>query len=212
MPVRNWATIRKLLINKFNPTVIANFGSEKLSDDDTALKSAILIEPNDSSLIVSSKLALYYQRFPIQSYAAVPEWWQIRLEANRPQMIFMFAQKLGESNFDSPKYPITIAHPIVKHYQESPIPDYQKGQWEAMLTLKDNSKLIINAISLAEAQKVLDACKAIIQPEFLEGAIERPIAPRRGPPLLEIHVSPRRVDYFSAGLKNTKPDWTDTFK
>ncbi|MEH1922171.1 MAG: hypothetical protein V7L07_14015, partial [Nostoc sp.] len=144
-------------------------------------------------------------------YSAVPEWWQIRIEAGRPQMIFMFAQKMENGNFGSPKYPLTIPHPIVQHYSTSPLPDYKKGQYEALLTLKDNSKLIINAFSVEEAQKMLDACKALIQPEYLEGAIQRPIAPRKGPELLEIDVIAKRAEYFSTGLKNTKPDWIDSF-
>ncbi|MEH2161606.1 MAG: hypothetical protein V7K38_11275, partial [Nostoc sp.] len=144
-------------------------------------------------------------------YAAVPEWWQVRIEAGRPQMIFMFAEDLGEGNFDSAKYPITVPHPIVKHYETSPLPSYQKGQYEGIVILKDNSKIIINAISNEEAERVLTAIKQIVIPEFLEGSIQK-ISPRRGVELLTITVYPKRVEYFSTGLKKTKSDWVDVFK
>ncbi|MHC5863188.1 collagen-like triple helix repeat-containing protein, partial [Nostoc sp.] len=147
----------------------------------------------------------------IEVYAAVPEWWQVRIEAGRPQMIFMFAEDLGEGNFDSAKYPITVPHPIAKHYETSPLPSYQKGQYEGIVILKDNSKIIINAISTEEAERVLSAIKAIVIPEFLEGAIQK-ISPRRGVSLLTITVHPKRVEYFSTGLKKTKSDWIDVFK
>ncbi|MEH1871609.1 MAG: hypothetical protein V7K73_09270 [Nostoc sp.] len=147
----------------------------------------------------------------VECYAAVPEWWQVRIESNRPQMVFMFAEQLSEGNFDSAKYPITVPHPIIKHYETSPLPPYQKGQYEGILILKDNSKIIINAISTEEAEKVLSAIKEIIIPEFLEGAIQK-IAQRRGVKLLTITVHAKRVEYFSTGLKKTKPDWIDIFK
>lgn len=210
MPIRDWIAIRKSLVANYNPKVAAKFGDTPTNDEQTIINQ-MQIKSTDSNLIAQTRITLFNNQFPVQSYAAVPEWWQIRIEAGRPQLIFMFAQKLGEDNFDSAKYPLTIPHPIVKHYQTSPIPDYQKGQWEALLTLKDNSKLIINAISAEEAQRVLDACKLIIQPEFLQGALQRPIAPRKGPELLEINVSARRAEYFSTGLKNTVPDWIDSF-
>ena len=151
------------------------------------------------------------QKCSREYYTAVPEWWQIRIEGDRPQMVFLFGEKLGENNYDTARYPITIPHPIVQHYTTSPLPDYKKGQYEVLLTLKDNSKLIINAFSIDEAEKMLEACKAIIDPDYLDGSILRPIAPRKGPQLLEIVVGARRSEYFSTGLKNTKPDWIDTF-
>ncbi|MEH1818711.1 MAG: collagen-like protein, partial [Nostoc sp.] len=147
----------------------------------------------------------------VECYAAVPEWWQVRIESNRPQMVFMFAEQLSEGNFDSAKYPVTVPHPIVKHYETSPLPSYQKGQYEGIVILKDNSKIIINAISAEEAERVLTAIKAIVIPEFLEGAIQK-IAQRRGVSLLTITAHPKRVEYFSTGLKKTKPDWIDVFK
>lgn len=209
MPIRDWAKIRQTLISIYNTKVIEKFGTTPSVEQQARLE-LLKIQSNDSALIAQSRIELFNLLFPAEYYAAVPEWWQVRLEANRPQMIFMFAEKLGTNNFDSAKYPITVPHPTASHYQTSPLPDYQKGQYEGILTLKDNSKVIINAISPEEADKVLKACKAIIIAEFLVGATQK-IGPRSGVELLKINVSAKHVNYFSSGLKNTKPDWIDYF-
>ncbi|MHC5931682.1 hypothetical protein [Nostoc sp.] len=211
MPTRDWASIRKTLIAVYNPTVQEKFATN-ISTNKEEQMNQLMIQSNDSSLIAQSRITLFNLRFPsaLEVYSAVPEWWQVRIEAGRPQMIFMFAEVLGERNFGSAKYPISIPHPIVKHYQNSPLPDYQKGQYEGILILNDNSKVIINAISEEEANRVLTACKAIIIPDFLTNAIQK-VSQRRGVELLTINVHAKRVDYFSTGLKKTKPDWTDTF-
>ena len=147
-----------------------------------------------------------------ECYSAVPEMWQVRIEANRPQMVFMFAEfdETGKV-IGYAKNPITLPHPIDSQYLKSPLPEYQKGQWEALLTLKDNSKLIINAFNLEEAEKMLEACKKLIKPEMLEGAIERPIAPRKGTELLQIKVRCLKSEYFPNGLKNAKPSAVSIF-
>ena len=212
MPIRDWAAIRKTLIANYNPKVQAQFGATP-SASDQQIMNQMLVQLSDSSLMAQSRIQLFNQQFPptVEAYAAVPEWWQIRIEGNRPQMIFLFAQILGENSFDYAKYPITIPHPIVKHYQQSPLPNYQKGQYEGIVTLKDNSKIIINAFSNQECEKIIEAAKKLVIPDFLVGATEK-IAPRKGPELSTVKVSARSAKYFSTGLKNVKPDWIDKFK
>lgn len=145
-------------------------------------------------------------------YAAVPEWWQIRLEGKRPQLVILFAEIDSNGNVvGSAKNPISIPHPIVQRQTTAPLPPYQKGQYEAMVTLNDNSKIIINAISAEVADSTLQAATKLVQPQYLEGAIYRPSAPRKGTELLQINVKAVRGEYFSTGLKNVQPDWVDIY-
>ena len=146
---------------------------------------------------------------PQECYAAVPDWWQVRVEGKRPQMVFLFAVDLGNGNLDYAKYPITIPYPIVKKYQTSPLPPYKKGQYEGMLILNDNSKVFVNAFDEDEANKMLDAAAIIIQPQYLQGS-NRKVSQRKGEQMLQVNVVPKRLEYFSEGTK-TKSDWIVEF-
>jgi hypothetical protein len=211
MPIRDWAAIRKSLIATYNPTVAAKFTTPVSSTDQQTI-NLMQVQSNDSSLIAQSRITLYNQQFPNQAIAAIPDWWAVRVGAGRPQMIFRFAVKLAQnSGYDSAKYVISVPHPVVKHYTTSPIPSYQKGQIEGIITLSDNSKVVINAISAEEVQRVLDAIKLIIIPSFLEGQSTK-IGPRSGYTLITDTVYARTASYFSSGFKNMKPDWIDLFQ
>ncbi|MEH2302863.1 MAG: hypothetical protein V7K88_28775 [Nostoc sp.] len=210
MPVRDWAKIRKLFISNFNPIVVSAFGSEELSQNDVALKDAMTIKANDSSLIANSRLTLYSQKFPNQAIAAVPEWWQVRPEGKRPQLIILCGEKNDKGHIGYLIYPITIPHPKTTRHQTSPIPDYKKGNTEAILTLKDNSKVILNAYDNDTANSLMEAIKPLIDPTYLEGSFTK-VGLRKGQALLEITVTAKEGRYFSQGLKNTKPDWIDKY-
>ncbi|WP_375511421.1 hypothetical protein [uncultured Nostoc sp.] len=210
MPTRDWAKIRKLFIANFNPIVTSAFGSDTLSATDTALKDAMMIQTNDSSLIANSRLALYNQKFPSQAVAAVPEWWQVRPEGKRPQLILLCGKKHDNGNVGYLVYPITIPHPIINRRATSPIPDYKKGNIEAILTLKDNSKVIVNTHDNDTANSLIEAIKLLIDPAYLEGSFTK-VGLRKGQSLLAITVAAKKARYFSQGLKNTKPDWIDKY-
>ncbi|MEH2113537.1 hypothetical protein [Nostoc sp.] len=210
MPIRDWAKIRKLLRENYNHVVVSSFGSDTLSTSDSELKDAMTIQATDSFLIANSRITLYNQKFPNQAIAAVPEWWQVRPEGKRPQLILLCGEKFENGNIGSLVYPITIPHPKTERRTTSPIPDYRKGNIEAILTLKDNSKAIVNAYDTDTANSLIEAIKLIIDPTYLEGSFSK-VGLRKGQELLTINVRAKESRYFSNGLKNTKPDWVDKF-
>ena len=143
--------------------------------------------------------------------AAVPEWWQVRLEGQRPQLVLQFAELRDDGSKGSPKYAFTIPHYIGNKEPEiSPVSSYQKGSTEGILTLKDNSKVIVNAISKDACLRVIAESKLVIDPVMLEGSFIK-VGDRRGQALSEINVVPRMCKYFSTGLKNTTPEWSAIF-
>lgn len=140
--------------------------------------------------------------------AAVPEWWQVRPEGSRSQLIVQFGQDLGDGKVGSPKYPLTIPH-FNTSYDISegiPIPPYRKGQWEGILTLADNSKVIVNAYTPEIAEMVLTSIKPLIRASMTAGSFMK-IGERKGQALSNIVVVPKIAKYFSVGVQNTKPDW-----
>jgi hypothetical protein len=141
--------------------------------------------------------------------AAVPDSWLLRPEHHRPQFVFQFGELLKDGKTGSPKYELTVPHPK-KDYKplKSPLPIYTKGNWEVIYVLKDNSKIVIHAINEGEAKKVLNACKAFVEPAYLENSyLSKNSIVESSEPLKEFKAKPRFCKYFPNGRKNMKPEW-----
>jgi uncharacterized coiled-coil protein SlyX len=144
-----------------------------------------------------------------ECYAAIPDAWLIRPEHHRPQLIFQFGEILPNGKLGSPKYEITIPHPRPGYKPTScPIPNYRKGNWEIIYVLKDNSKITVHAVDKAEGLKVLNACKSVVNPEYLKGAyLSKDGNVETAKPLAKIKVKGRMAKFFPEGRKESKPEW-----
>jgi len=136
------------------------------------------------------------------AYAAVPEWWQIRPEAKRPQLILQFCVKGDDGKWGSPKYSISLPHPkSTEKLLTAPLPDYEKGNFEAVLRLKDNSKLIINCSSRNECDRVVKILKGFISDEALKGS-DIKFSERNGLPVKRQKMSAKFATYFEKGVED----------
>ena len=170
---------------------------------------------NRSELIVdaieklSSVLDQQNQR-ACSTYAAIPEWWQTRLGADRPQLVLQFAERYGNGRYGPPKYPVTIPHYRGGIPDAPPIPSFSKGQYHGVLILTDNSKVIVNCQSATECNRVLDLAEGVIGGGMTQG-VRRSIGERRGRSLDQITVYCRVAKFFPQGQLNTNPDWVKYF-
>lgn len=180
------------------------------------LLQSCLIDGDDTAQMILLKelffwIDLGYLSDRIDAVAAVPEWWQLRPEAKRPQLVILYKEQ-SDTKAGRDLYPLTIPH-----YEgstppgHSPIPAYRKGQQEGILTLSDNSKVIVNAYSEAEAHKVLTAAKKCIKPKYLKGSHIK-IGERKGQKLKQIQVSPHKAKFFPTGQQDLSPKWVAKFK
>ncbi|MBD2189770.1 hypothetical protein [Pseudanabaena mucicola] len=144
--------------------------------------------------------------------AAVPEWWQIRPEGKRPQMVLQFCEKFANGKYGAPKYAITIPHPIaVAKISSYPLNKYKKGNFEGELKLADNSKVIINCISKVEAERVLSIIRGTIRSDLLRGSSIK-LSERRGKPIEQKEVFLRIATYFRNGIENASDfTWKSKF-
>ncbi|GAX46293.1 hypothetical protein NIES4075_73140 [Tolypothrix sp. NIES-4075] len=144
--------------------------------------------------------------------ATVPEWWQIRPEAQRPQLIAIFVERKPDKSLGNDYYSLTIPHPNSNTApNKAPLSSYKKGSCEGILTLKDNSKVIVNAFDKEAVQKVLEEISKLIDPKMLTGSFQK-IGQRKGQNLKEITVELIRLDYYPQGAKDMKPKWIKNFK
>jgi len=141
--------------------------------------------------------------------AAVPDWWQVRLGADRSQLIILYARKFSDNTWDKPKYSISV--PWWKKSQADTVyddfPIYQKGQFQGTTIFTDNSKIIVNCFSAAESERVsaklLESVLAIKKLNSIYSTTSR-----QGRALSQIVVYPRIAKYFATGQLNMTPTWT----
>lgn len=141
------------------------------------------------------------------NFAVVPEWWQLRPEADRPQLIVQCAEKNADGSLGSAKYVVTIPH-----YQHStpnnfaPFYSLSKGSYQGVLTLKDNSKVIIYGNSITHTRSVL----LNIWNE-IDYSYRLPFSPKVGPignpNFKEVTVYPKYGKYFADGGRKAIPTW-----
>lgn len=135
--------------------------------------------------------------------ASIPDWWPVRLGAERPQLVVVF-RRANTSDY----HQIAIPWPTITEPPEtSPLPAYRKGNFHTLLTLKDNSKFLVNCANQSEGQKMLDAAKSVIDPSLIDNPPREHCVPRKGPAIGEHDMIPVRMDYFPTGQRTGKPAW-----
>lgn len=140
--------------------------------------------------------------------AAIPEWWQTRLGAERPQLIIQYAAMFDDGTFDKAKYSISIPYwnKSKEQTEINDFPIYRKGQYMAQLILRDNSKVIVNCFSEDVCDDVIDKLSQSINPNQLDGSAYT-TSRRLGRELNKIVVYPRVAKFFSTGQMDITPDW-----
>lgn len=211
MPIRDWAEIRKSLIANYNSTIASHFGATP-SAADNELIELMTVKSNDSSLIAQSRITLFNQRFASgDAYAVCPDSWLIRPEYHRPQAIYQFAEVDDSGKIiGSPKYRITIPH----HKSEkltlptAPFPNYQRGNWEIIYVLKDNSKITIHSFDEVNGLKILNAAKELIDPNYSNGGYQsKSCLVGTITPITKITVKCRMAKFYATGCLTLFPDW-----
>lgn len=170
-------------------------------DENTAASVALLYRK-----IAEIQIDLIKMRNQEPPIAVIPEWWQVRIGSDRPQLVCLYAEKLPNGKLGRTRWPLTIPH--YNGGKKPNLPSYRKGQWEGILTLADNSKVIVNASSKEEAERVINALKQFINPAKLANS-QIKVGIRKGATLKQCLVVPRSVRFFKTGQKNTVPEWVN---
>lgn len=134
---------------------------------------------------------------------AAPDWWQVRLRGNVPQIVCTF-RRIGTRTYHS----LSIPHPANTNKPENAlIPEYEKGNWQGMIVLTDNSKFIVNCNSSAEAERICNIAAGLIDGAFLPNPYKVWLSERKGEPVANDVMQPTSIMYYSTGQRNTNPDW-----
>jgi hypothetical protein len=143
----------------------------------------------------------------LEPIAAVPEWWQSRIGSDRPQLIVIYASaKNSKWSLSLPWYKGSYGSQII-----ATIPGYTKGSFTTVLTLADNSKVVVNATSKIEGETFIKRIQQLIVGDLLVGA-ELKSGGERKDSIKRAAVTPISAKYFATGQKNLLPDWSYSFK
>jgi hypothetical protein len=138
----------------------------------------------------------------IPAIAAIPDSWQLKAEAQRPQLAIVYLEKKSDGTLGKTPYSVHIPHfneSKKDTLKKGTFPDILKGNHYGILTLKDNSKITVNCKTQAECERVLDILKTFVLPDYLKCSIIR--YGERKDSLKEITVIPHICEYFKQGAR-----------
>jgi hypothetical protein len=143
----------------------------------------------------------------VSTVSAIPDWWQVRLGADVPQLALVFRKA-----FSKTYYQITIPHPLnTNKLVIPPIGSYEKGNWMAEAICVDNSKLIVNCKTKTEAQRVMNLAIELVDPIWLGDPHRLYFAERKGIAVQPGEMKATSALYFSTGQQDAIPDWRVSF-
>lgn len=169
-----------------------------------AIKTALLVRDDDSAIEVMNKMLYFSNYLDRDLVNALPDGWQIKKGQNIPQLVIVFRDANPKSK--SGNYVLNIPHH--NGTKNIRISNYEKGDYWARWTLKDNSHLIVNARTEAESIRVI---------KRLEKYVDRKFQTDEKPWLVTGHVSkgsykqfkavPIRADWYPEGKVDNQPLW-----
>ncbi len=199
------------VIRSFHNRAVAKHFADVKSDDDLAtgrsrIKTALMIRPADSAIDVMNK-QLLFQRIGEQgeAIASIPEWWQTRVGSDRPQLAIIFREASKRSK--SGNYTTYIPH--YDGPRNPSIRGYRKGNFHGIWTLKDNSKVVVNAATEGEAEQFLKSVRSLVASRFRTDDVK--ISVWKGRPIRESQLEPLRADFYPKGQQSSEPSWRSYF-
>lgn len=132
--------------------------------------------------------------------ASVVEHWQLKKEANRPQGILLFGEwEEGAPKIGPPKWQTCIPYFIPgREITYSNEFGYWKGNRQGIVTLSDNSKIIIYARDDDEIDRVFNRVLIDVRTDMKDDLYTKR-GDYNGPPFSTRYVRLRRIDYYSTG-------------
>lgn len=173
------------------------------------IKKALRINEKDNSIEIANKqlyfrLGLGAADEKIQAVASIPERWATKPIDNMPQLVIVF-RKVGKTR--SGNYQI-----VIPHYKgpRNPLVSYHtKGNRIGTLTLKDNSSIVVNAVTDREAERVINQLKKFVDRKYLTDDFK--ITERKGAKIAQDRYRPIRADYYPEGQNSSGVEWRHYF-
>jgi hypothetical protein len=174
----------------------------------TALKTALLIRDADSAIESMNKMLYFSSYLNTDNVASYPEGWLVKRGQDIPQLAIIYRDTDKKSI--SGNYTLYIPH--YNGNKQPNISNYQKGDYWARWILKDNSQLLVNGNTQAEALRVIEKLERLVEPKFQTDKITGlKVGEYSKGTIKQIKVTPIRADYYAKGKANNFPNWRHYF-
>ncbi|WYL93428.1 MAG: hypothetical protein HEQ35_05735 [Gloeotrichia echinulata IR180] len=206
----DFARFRKLIRRIHNTRITASIGKAQTKAKKSLLEYA-MIEPDDTAQMILNKQMYYWLtlgglRSTMDVVPIIPEWWPVRVGADRAQLLIVFKSNQNSRTYNR----LCIPHYSGSKINKSPLSSYKRGNYRGCLTLKDNSKFICYASSESEAESVINEAKRHIRDKFLINS-SISIGTTRKKTFSTDTMVPILAKYFSKGQGQLTPDWQSYF-
>lgn len=178
----------------------------------SVLREWLTIAVDDSVIIMILKLLAFYLACgKLMAVATIPVDYAVKAQALRPQLCIVW-HPVGRDRLKGGKkrgnYQNTIPH--FNGDTSIALPVYTLGQFTCIYRLIDNSYIMVNASTEAEASRVVTIMAGYTKENMRPpGAIidNLKITKRSGRQIDKVKLSPHRVDYYEGRGKGFLPLW-----
>jgi hypothetical protein len=170
----------------------------------SALKVSLLIRDEDSAIECQIKMLYFSSYLDRDNVISIPEGWEMKKGQNIPQLAIIFRDT--SKNSISGNYTLHIPH---YNGDKTPkLPTYNKGDYWARWILKDNSQMLVNGNTQAEAIRVIEIMERQVDPKYrTDKTLWLKIGQYTKGAIKKIKVAPTRADYYPKGKENSYPTW-----
>lgn len=143
--------------------------------------------------------------------SAVPETWHGKALDAVPQLILKYAIQPTNGNRGKANYKVTIPHYAGVKLKTAPIPVIFKGNYYAIITLKDGTKCTTYCQSFADTGKFINSALKLIPKEWHKKPLDFTQGVRSNVQRKRLKLVCRGAVFLSQGSKSPAPDWTVDF-
>jgi len=132
----------------------------------------------------------------------------VRFEGGVEQLVISYREVKDDGTIGKDWYPITVPHPLNKGVTTAMLTTpYKKGSYQILLTLDDNSKVILNSFNEAGGLGFMKTqIMPLIDPKFLtKYKIKTAHFPDSG--FKEMRVRHQNTHFYESGNRKMKPTW-----
>ena len=207
-----WRTAQKYIRITHNKAV-KNYFKEAISKGQINLRNSVLIYKQDTATQCQVKMQFFEQYIRVYEVISpvIPEWWQIRKEAHRPQLIVVFKRKkdLKDKSKLYSRWSLSLPHFVDNPDKVKHLTGYKKGNTQGILTFKDNSKLIIYGRNQAEVERTIKNWVSlnIFDEKYLDKKDAKPKLGKINKELEKTEVIPILAKYYPDGNQKKTPKW-----
>ena len=169
------------------------------------VRAGSITQSQKDALAKSAQLALKGCQSD-KAVATLPDWWQTRIGADRPQAVVYFREWDGKK-FGSYTHQVSIPHYSKPKTYKPQFPIMKKGDENGIMVLSDNSKIVVNCVSKNEAKKMLDFFKRLVSVTYAKKVFTKFGTYGEGG-LKKVETKAVRLDFYSRGQEFAAPDWS----